>query len=169
MHRNVSTAKQMDCFAIFAVLREFLRMLYAFDSSRNCVVFAYPNICKRTKNTCRITAFEAGSFLRTKACRTRVDCDRQPICVFFLCLQQNYARKSARRFRAKPSGRLYAVLPEFTKSFSIPSGMKWLKQISACKPFTDLSFWFCALWRFREMLPTFAWHLRWIFYAGYFL
>lgn len=23
-------------------------MLYAFDSSRNCVVFAYPNICKRT-------------------------------------------------------------------------------------------------------------------------
>lgn len=29
---------------------------------------------------------------------------------------------------------------EFTKSFSIPSGMKWLKQISACKPFTDLSF-----------------------------
>jgi hypothetical protein len=28
----------------------------------------------------------------------------------------------------------------FTKSFSIPSGMKWLKQISACKPFTDLSF-----------------------------
>lgn len=48
MHRNVSTAKQMDCFAIFAVLREFLRMLYAFDSSRNCVVFAYPNICKRT-------------------------------------------------------------------------------------------------------------------------
>ena len=24
-------------------------MLYAFDSSRNCVVFAYPNICKRTK------------------------------------------------------------------------------------------------------------------------
>lgn len=32
---------------IFAVLRKFLRMLYAFDSSRNCVVFAYPNICKR--------------------------------------------------------------------------------------------------------------------------
>ena len=26
-------------------------MLYAFDSSRNCVVFAYPNICKRT-NIC---------------------------------------------------------------------------------------------------------------------
>lgn len=25
-------------------------MLYAFDSSRNCVVFAYPNICKRTLN-----------------------------------------------------------------------------------------------------------------------
>ena len=24
-------------------------MLYAFDSSRNCVVFAYPNICKRTE------------------------------------------------------------------------------------------------------------------------
>lgn len=24
-------------------------MLYAFDSSRNCVVFAYPNICKRTR------------------------------------------------------------------------------------------------------------------------
>lgn len=24
-------------------------MLYAFDSSRNCVVFAYPNICKRTQ------------------------------------------------------------------------------------------------------------------------
>lgn len=48
IHQNVSTAKQMDCFAIFAVLREFLRMLYAFDSSRNCVVFAYPNICKRT-------------------------------------------------------------------------------------------------------------------------
>ena len=52
MHRNVSTAKQMDCFAIFAVLREFLRMLYAFDSSRNCVVFAYPNICKRTAFLC---------------------------------------------------------------------------------------------------------------------
>lgn len=52
MHQNVSTAKQMDCFAIFAVLREFLRMLYAFDSSRNCVVFAYPNICKRTVFFC---------------------------------------------------------------------------------------------------------------------
>ena len=51
-----------------------------------------------------------------------------------------YDEKSASRLRAKPSGRLYAVLPEFTKSFSIPSGMKWLKQISACKPFTDLSF-----------------------------
>lgn len=34
---------------IFAVLRKFLRMLYAFDSSRNCVVFAYPNICKRAE------------------------------------------------------------------------------------------------------------------------
>ena len=67
--------------------------------------------CILRKNTCRTTAFEAGFFLRTKACRTRVDCDRQPICVFFLCLQQNYARKSARRFRAKPSGRLYAVFP----------------------------------------------------------
>jgi hypothetical protein len=51
-----------------------------------------------------------------------------------------YDGKSASRLRAKPSGGLYAVLPEFTKSFSIPSGMKWLKQISACKPFTDLSF-----------------------------
>ena len=51
-----------------------------------------------------------------------------------------YDGKSASRLRAKPSGRLYAVLPEFTKSFSIPSGMKWMKQISACKPFTDLSF-----------------------------
>ena len=27
---------------------------------------------------------------------------------------------------------------EFAKNISIPSGMKWLKQISACKPFTDL-------------------------------
>ncbi|WP_455125397.1 type I CRISPR-associated protein Cas7 [Ruminococcus sp.] len=25
-------------------------MLYAFDLSRNCVVFAYPNICKRAEN-----------------------------------------------------------------------------------------------------------------------
>ena len=58
MHRNVSTAKQMDCFAIFAVLREFLRMLYAFDSSRNCVVFAYPNICKRTKKEGAAEAIE---------------------------------------------------------------------------------------------------------------
>lgn len=32
-------------------------MLYAFDSSRNCVVFAYPNICKRTdKNECEVEA-----------------------------------------------------------------------------------------------------------------
>lgn len=54
IHRNVSTAKQMDCFAIFAVLREFLRTLYAFDSSRNCVVFAYPNICKRTNKKCTL-------------------------------------------------------------------------------------------------------------------
>ncbi len=29
---------------------------------------------------------------------------------------------------------------EFAKSISIPSGMKWLKRISACKPFTDLNF-----------------------------
>lgn len=26
-------------------------MLYAFDLSRNCVVFAYPNICKRAEKT----------------------------------------------------------------------------------------------------------------------
>jgi len=31
---------------ICSVMR-FFKMLYAFDSSRNCVVFAYPNICKR--------------------------------------------------------------------------------------------------------------------------
>ena len=29
---------------------------------------------------------------------------------------------------------------EFARNISIPSGMKWLKQISACKPFTDLNF-----------------------------
>ena len=29
---------------------------------------------------------------------------------------------------------------EFARNISIPSGMKWLKQISACNPFTDLKF-----------------------------
>ena len=29
---------------------------------------------------------------------------------------------------------------EFARNISIPSGVKWLKQISACKPFTDLNF-----------------------------
>ena len=46
------------------------------------------------KNTCRATAFEAGFCLRTKECRTKMDCDREPACVFLPCLQQNYARKS---------------------------------------------------------------------------
>ena len=46
------------------------------------------------KNTCRATAFEAGFCSRTKECRTRMDCDRQPACVFLPCLRQNYARKS---------------------------------------------------------------------------
>lgn len=40
-------------------------MLYAFDSSRNCVVFAYPNICKRTSKLCKskkIVRYERGIY-----------------------------------------------------------------------------------------------------------
>ncbi|MBO5377667.1 MAG: hypothetical protein J6A41_04695 [Ruminiclostridium sp.] len=36
----------------------------------------------------------------------------------------------------KKDGRGY----EFTRSFSVPSGMRWLKQISSCKPLADLYF-----------------------------
>ena len=58
------------------------------------------------KNTCRATAFEAGFCLRTKECRTRMDCDRQPACAFSPCLQQNYARKSIWQYRTKSVWRL---------------------------------------------------------------
>ena len=42
---------------------------------------------------------------------------------------------------------------EAIKNVSISSGMKWLKNISACKPLTDLLFQFCILyWMLHKLL-----------------
>ena len=68
--------KQMACKVVRRSLCGIAVSIYTCLFGKLC--------CILRKNTCRTTAFEAGFFLRTKACRTKIDCDHT-VCLRNFC------------------------------------------------------------------------------------